>query len=220
MLFILSLTNLVWFVFASISWLRYAFLGLSFTSLFVARFFAAWLAGKLNLAKLLNQLRRKQPIARQDAWRWAKAGWLVVLVLVPFVQTTHDIVSSPFDAPAAMAQYLNAHVPKSAVIETWEPEMGFLTDHNYHFPPASLLPKAVAYIWLHAPPPAQYYNVLQAEAPKYVLVGQFGRWVQLYAPEILQTQYRLETRIGVYELYRRIDAPDQNSIGAKNAGGG
>jgi len=79
--------------------------------------------------------------------------------------------------------------------------MGFLTDHNYHFPPAALLPKAVAYIWLHQAPPAQFYALDPAHLPNYILVGEFARWVNLYPPDLLAARYRLETRIGAYELY-------------------
>jgi hypothetical protein len=105
------------------------------------------------------------------------------------------------NAPEAMATYLNENVPREALIETWEPEMGFLTDHNYHFPPPSLLNKAVGYIWLGKPSPAQEYTFVQDNLPGYVLVGAFARWVQLYPDDVLATRYKLVSRIGAYDLY-------------------
>jgi hypothetical protein len=100
-----------------------------------------------------------------------------------------------------MAAYLNENVSRQAIIETWEPEMGFLTDHNFHFPPQLLLNKAVGYIWLNGAPPAQEYDFMQANSPPYVLVGGFAQWVNLYPTDWLAKHYRLVTRIGGYELY-------------------
>jgi hypothetical protein len=101
-----------------------------------------------------------------------------------------------------MAAYLNEHVPTDALIETWEPEMGFLTDHNYHFPPQLLLNTAVGYIWLGKSSPTQEYTFVQDEAPNYVLVGGFSSWVGLYPQGWLAAHYTQVTRIGAFELYQ------------------
>ncbi len=199
-LFLLALLNLVWYVFASISWLRYAFLGLAIMSLFVARFFYDAIGWQAHLPTMLADVRRKH-FQMRDGARLVLLGWLSVMLVIPFVQNARDIVFPPFNAAASMAAYLDMHVSHDILIETWEPELGFLTDHNYHFPPASLLPKAVAYIWLNQPPPANYYDALQTRFPPYIVVGDFARWVQLYPADVLAARYKLETRIGGYELY-------------------
>ena len=98
-----------------------------------------------------------------------------------------------------MAAYMNEHVPLNALVETWEPEMGFLTDHNYDDPPHTWK-KAVGFIWLNKPLPAGEYTFVQTQSPDYVLVGGFGRWVQVSA-DGLAAHYQLETAIGGYELY-------------------
>ena len=100
-----------------------------------------------------------------------------------------------------MAEYLNAHLPTTVEIETWEPEMGFLTDHAYHYPPEDLLATAVAYIWRGGPSPSESYTFIQMEAPAFVLVGEFARWVGLYPAEVLESEYILVQTIGGYELY-------------------
>jgi hypothetical protein len=94
-------------------------------------------------------------------------------------------------------------VDKKALVETWEPEMGFLTDHNYHFPPPALLYKAVSNIWMGKPPPSDDYDFVQKNLPDYVLLGEFSRFVQLYPQNILDSQYTLVTTIGAYDLYAR-----------------
>lgn len=194
--------NLVWYVVASISWLRYAFPGLVFASLFVARFFYDLTDGfRLDVQALRQAFSQGQAALGKQALRWGLLVWLAVMIAVPLAQTSRKILSPSFDAPEAMAAYMNEHVPTTALVETWEPEMGFLTDHNYHFPPPLLLNNAVGYIWLGGDPPAAKYTFVQTEQPNYVLVGQFSRWVELYPTDVLATQYELVTSIGAYDLY-------------------
>jgi len=190
MLLILVVVNLVWYVVASISWLRYAFLGLSVSSLFVARMIHDATNGfQVNLRGGLPWLRG------------ALLLWLAAAVALPLAQTARQIVFPASNTPAAMAAYMNANVPSEALVETWEPEMSFLTDHNYHFPPALLLNRAVGYMWLNGPAPAQEYDFVQRQSPAYVLVGGFARWVQLYPQDALDARYRRVTQIGGYELF-------------------
>jgi hypothetical protein len=201
-LLILVAVNLGWYAIASISWLRYAFPGLAIASLFVARFFYDITEGfRLDRMALWETLRGEQPVFQKHALRWAMFAWLVVMIALPLGQTVQEIVSPTFNAPIAMAAYLDEQIRREALIETWEPEMGFLTDHNYHFPPPLLLNDAVSYIWLGGPPPAQYYDFMRTEHPDYVLVGEFARWVDLYSTDLLAARYRLVTSIGAYELY-------------------
>ena len=128
--------------------------------------------------------------------------WLAAMIVVPLGQTLKQIVAPPFNAPAAMAAYLDAHVPTQTLIETWEPEMGFLTDHQYHYPPQLLLNTAVGHIWLGKPSPADDYTYVQDESPEYVLIGGFSSWVGLYPRDWLAEHYTLVTQIGAYELYQ------------------
>jgi hypothetical protein len=201
-LFILIAVNLAWYVIASIGWLRYAFPGLAMASLFVARFFYDLTDGfQLPRAAWWRPQGGGQPDWIKQALRWAMLVWLAAMIVLPLGQTAREIALPGFNASEAMAAYLNENVPREALIETWEPEMGFLTDHNYHFPPPLLLNTAVGYIWLNKPSPAQEYTFVQDEFPSYVLVGAFARWVKLYPDDVLAARYRLVTRIGAYDLY-------------------
>jgi hypothetical protein len=102
-----------------------------------------------------------------------------------------------------MATYLNDNVSQDLLVETWEPELGFLTDHRYHFPPASLLADAVNQAFQDGPPVASLYQYVQAENPAYVLVGDFARAMELYPADLLASRYESVTRIGGYELFAR-----------------
>ena len=203
-LLIFVVVNLAWYVVGSIGWLRYAFPGLAIASLFVARFLRDVTGGfQFDRASLRDTLHGGQRALPKHVLRWTMLAWLAAMIVLPMGQTIPEIVAPPFNTPVAMAAYLDENVSREALIETWEPEMGFLTDHNYHFPPPLLLNTTVGYKWLGGPSPAQEYDFVQTEFPDYVLVGEFARWVELYPLDVLKTHYRLVTTIGAYELYAR-----------------
>jgi 4-amino-4-deoxy-L-arabinose transferase-like glycosyltransferase len=200
--FVLVAANLSWYVVASIGWWRYAFLGLAMSAVFVARLFHDLTSGfRPDLAATRNDAGRVASSLYDRALGSAMIVWLVALFVLPLAETMWEIVSPGSNAPEAMAAYLDEHIPSDVLIETWEPEMGFLTDHNYHFPPAMLLLDAVRQVNAGGPPVAQMYSVMQENAPKYILVGDFGRWVQVYPVDLLSEHYRSVTRVGGYELY-------------------
>ncbi len=199
----LVVVNLAWYVLGSVSWLRYAFPALAVSVLLVAKLFQDWTQDFRLRRDGNGGLPADARPGTSWALRWAALGWLAMMILVPLVQTVRQIAEKPFNAPVAMAEYVDARVPESAIIETWEPEMGFLTDHVYHYPPEELLATAVAYIWRGGPPPSGSYDFVQRQAPPYVLVGEFARWVDAYPREMLDEGYRLVVTIGGYELYER-----------------
>jgi hypothetical protein len=198
-----ALVNLAWYVFASISWLRYAFAGLAIASLFLAKFF-------IDLVELLRTRPTSRVTVGTQGNEYIRTGlvtvvgmWAAMIVLPGLLVTVLPIVRPPVNAPAAMASYLSREVPRDAVIETWEPELGFLTAHNYHYPPTGTLNVAVRHIWSGGPAPRLQYHPLEVEQPPYVVVGSFGRWVDVYPSEVLNRDYHRLTSIGEYELYAR-----------------
>ncbi|BCX02940.1 MAG: glycosyl transferase [Candidatus Roseilinea sp.] len=200
-IFLLVTSNLVWYVVASVSWIRYAFIGLSLASLFVARLFYD-LTNGLNIRALWNGIRAC-PGTRLRRWgQLALLGILVVMVIFPLGRITLNVMRTPLPDSFIMADYVNANVSHDALIETWEPEMGFLTDHRYHYPPQLLLIRAVRQIWQGGVPVSELYD-FTALSPDYVLVGEFSRWVNVYPHERLQANYEPVTSIGRYELFKR-----------------
>lgn len=213
-LFLLAALNLLWFVVASIGWIRYAFLGLALSSIFIARLFSAltdgfrfdWSAGWLGSL-----------FEAQNAPRTALFLWLVALIVIPLSKTMLDIAAPPPPYAMQMAAYLNENVPLDAVIETWEPEMGFLTDHNYHYPPNALLALAVDQVYYGGDLVREHYDFIQTEQPEYLLAGEFSKWTEIYPleehekyeeheeHEEFSAQYELIAVFGDYDLYRRVE---------------
>jgi hypothetical protein len=192
-----------WYVFASVSWLRYAFAGLAIATLFLAIFF-------VDLIQFLRTSSRHEGEAEVEGSELVRgsliavvAVWIVLIVVPSIALTARAILVPPINTPAVMAAYLSGKVPTTAVIETWEPELGFLTAHNYHYPPTGMLNVAVRHIWSGGPAPRQQYHPLESEQPPYVIVGPFARWVDVYPADVLEREYLHVTSIGGYDLYAR-----------------
>jgi 4-amino-4-deoxy-L-arabinose transferase-like glycosyltransferase len=190
--------NLAWYVVASVGWPRYAFAGLALMSLFVSRFVVdgvRWL-GEAAAARPADALRIRGMQA-------ALAVWTFAVIIPPLAAIALPIAAPPLNTPAAMSAFLEREVPTGEIIETWEPELGALTGHNFHYPPARLLNIAVRHIWLGGPAPRLEYHPLEDDKPPFVVVGSFARWVDVYPPNELEKSYSIVKQIGGYALYRR-----------------
>jgi hypothetical protein len=194
-LLLLVLTNLGWYLIFSIGWWRYMFLGLALCSLFVTRFFYDFTDGFRFTATVFKGTTEPQSFEpRRQALSVVMLVWLACIIMLPLAKTVGDIVRPPFNAPLAMAEYLTKNVPPDVLIETWEPEVGFLTDNKFHYPPNSLLAEANRHVWLNGPSPEQFYHFVQSDSPPYVLVGHFATGVGMYTPETLGERYQLVRR--------------------------
>lgn len=202
-LWMMASFNLLWYVLASISWLRYAFIGLALACIFTARFLHDLIRDfQPGLRDFWQAVTEKRPVpgavAAQGALVLAVAG----LVLGSLALNVRQVLAPAENAPMLMAAYLNQHVPMDAVIETYEPEMGFLTDHRYHYPPHSYLNKTIQFTWLGGASPGEGYDFIRKEKPGYILVGKFATWVQFYSIPEIESQYDLVTTVGPYQLYQ------------------
>ncbi len=112
-----------------------------------------------------------------------------------------------FQAPGAVAEYLNRVAGNEVVIETWERELGILTDLDYHYPDQSLLTKTHAASYRGGPLDyqlgSQYFLNVN---PDYLVEGWWARTFQIYDPEFLAEDATLIARIGEgnwrYDVYQ------------------
>ncbi|HWQ12432.1 MAG TPA: glycosyl transferase, partial [Roseiflexaceae bacterium] len=126
---------LVWYVGASLGWPRYAFPAVALGAVVVARALADLVGG-------LWRTRRAVAVA--------VGCYTALAVAVPLALTT-QLVLTPDDSAQRFATYMDAHVPRSALVATWEQELAVLTDHRYRYPPQQLLDQAVRHQWLGGP---------------------------------------------------------------------
>jgi hypothetical protein len=197
---LIAAANLGWYVLASLGWMRYAFVGLILAALLVARLWR-------DLLRAVHQAHAAgQPRAASLAV--ALHLWLAAVVVLPLAGTTAKLIRvPPADAPA-VAGWLRANVPETTIVETWEPELGVLTDHRYHYPPPAMLIHAVAHIARGGPSPATRYAFREGGAPEYVVVGAFARWVGMYGDADLQADYRPAHQEGPYTVWKRATPAD------------
>ncbi|MEI7645814.1 MAG: glycosyltransferase family 39 protein [Chloroflexales bacterium] len=185
LLLLLPILWLCWYL-VSLGWPRYAFPAVAFGALAVARL----------LADMISTLRT----GRRPILAWAVVAYAALIIATPITLSARAILQ-PDDSAQRMAAYLDAHVPTTSVVETWEPELGVLTDHRYHYPPISLLDTAVRQTWLSGP--ALRYDGL-SDRPQFVVVGSFGAWVGIYSGNTLERDYSPLYSAGNYTIYNRL----------------
>jgi hypothetical protein len=198
-IFLLVALNLGWYVVASIGWIRYAFLGLTLSSIFIARLFSDvtdgfkfdWSSGYF-----------RSFFESKNAYRFAIVIWLLAIIMIPMAKNVLKIASPGPAYAKQMLAYLNENVPQTAIIETWDPEMGFLTDHNYHYPQNALLAIAVDQVYYGGEPVQGHYDFVQTENPDYLLIGEFSKWIEIYPVDYIQENYQLLQTFGDYDLYQ------------------
>ena len=201
-LFLMIALNLVWFIVASIGWIRYAFLGLTLSSIFIARFLHSLTDG-FNIDWSGGSFRSLFEV--KNAARFALTVWLVAIIAIPLTKDVSEIAFPGPNNARLMADYLNANVPESAIIETWEPEIGFLTNHNYHYPKNELLAVAVNQVYYGGEPVRDRYSFVETENPDYILVGEFSKWTLIYPVDYVFENYQWVQTFGDYDLYQRIE---------------
>jgi 4-amino-4-deoxy-L-arabinose transferase-like glycosyltransferase len=199
-LLVFTLVGLGWFVGASVAWPRYAFMPLALAALPIARLVDD---GLRLLWRRMDRARLLAPLA---------AVALGLFITASLGGQFHRTLTAS-DAPQQMAAYLNRTLPTSAIIETWEPELGLLTDHRYHYPPPSLLDQAVRHQWLGGPPLTNYDPL--AGGADYLIIGPFARYSGIYDEAAITARYRVIATVDDYTLFQL----KQRAAGRPDSGG-
>jgi hypothetical protein len=194
---IFVLFGLTWYAFGSIGWARYAFAPLAVSTLFVAKLWRDLLYG------LSQATGRSRLGSHEDRRAWAPALLLVIALTVgfPLLTQLRTLVTAHDHSPQLAAAYLDQNVPTSDVVEAWEPELGLLTDHRYHYPPLGWLDRAVRAQWLGSAPGPAYDPIAEA-SPSYLVVGPFAKYTGIYAPTLARLSARPIASFGEYDIYR------------------
>jgi hypothetical protein len=195
---VLALVNFSWYVLLTVGWDRYAFLGLAMASLLVARLLGA----------ATDDFRLRLPApgsATRNAWllfaaRVALLAWVSLGLVASGARLAAAIAVPPPADGREMADYIDANVPTEEVVETWEPEMGFLSDHSFHFPPSRLMADAIAYAYLDGPPAYHSYPIAE---PRFFLAGEYSIITRAYDFDAMMPHYRLLKEAGAFRLYEK-----------------
>jgi hypothetical protein len=186
-----AVLGLVWYAFGSIGWPRYAFPMLAIATIFAARL----------LRDLVTAEWGETAAGMGKARAMALLVGLVFIVGYPLLIQLRDLAAASDRSPQATAAYLEATVPASSVIETWEPELGFLSDRVFHYPPSGWLDRAVRARWLEGNRPLESYDPSLEANPSYLVVGPFAKFTGIYARLLSSRGNRMLTSIGEYDIY-------------------
>lgn len=202
-LMIFILCGLALFV-TSLGWPRYAFAPLMLLAIFVARFFFDLLRGlRVTLRAVWPGLRGEKPPFSALVLLLI-VGWLLVTLPMPAYSYFQRVRTQGHNDGYLVAEWLNANVPKDALIETWEQELQVLTDHRYHYPPQIVLSHSVAEVWQDGPPTSSFYDFRDYVDPDYIIRGAFEKFSPIYLEERWQDRYEIIHSIGEYDILARI----------------
>jgi 4-amino-4-deoxy-L-arabinose transferase-like glycosyltransferase len=183
---------------SSIGWPRYAFIPAVFAAILVAR--------------LLNDL--------SDSFRFRftnlqnigqgyntsvmviMAGFIIVLIGLASYGRVQNVLKLGNDDSYHVADYLNTNVPQDQVIETWEYELGFLTNHRYHFPEQIYMSKMNEHIYFAGVEVSELYDFRSVVNPNYVIIGPYSLISDIY-PSNRLTNYSLIYSVGDYRVYKK-----------------
>jgi 4-amino-4-deoxy-L-arabinose transferase-like glycosyltransferase len=189
LLVVFVVLGLGWFALGSIGWTRYAFPALAVTAIFAAKL----------LVDAAQALRRSAAPALSAALVVVAA----LLIAAPLANTARSIVTARDRSPQQVAAYLDANVPASTVIETWEPELGFLSTRAVHYPPSGWLDRAVRAQWLGSTSTTTSdYDPIALVHPDYLVVGPFGKYTGIYAGLLSRDATAPIVSYGEYDIYR------------------
>jgi hypothetical protein len=119
-----------------------------------------------------------------------------------------DLFTPPqYQIPGIVADQLEQNIPPGAVIETWERELGILTDLTFHYPDQSMM--AYTNMAKYRGSDSGYRlgkDYFEQVRPDYVVIGFFSRLGPLYDMEYIKDNSELLGSIGSggfqYEIYR------------------
>lgn len=192
-LMIFILIGLTFFV-ASLGWARYAFGPLALLAIVGMRA-AQDLVGELPRMDALFTEARATGKAK-----WALVlGWALPALIFPIYTNISSVRSGGDNASYSAAAWVDANVPQGKLIETWEQDLGVLSNANFHYPPQIALAHAVAQMWENGPLASDEYDFREFN-PDYVIVGPFGQYTNMYPQERLSDYTLIET-IGAYQIY-------------------
>ncbi len=219
---------LAYFVFWILPIPRYLLPAAALTSIFVAKLVHDLASGLIATSRDVWPALRGYATGRSDLPATALVTLGTLVGLTSFVLLTgyelqrtirtdvldktglqsETVLTPPqLQAPNQVANYLNQNVSQTRVIETWERELGVLTDHNYHYPDQLMLAKIDSAAYRGGDQNyslgADYFNSVR---PDYVVVGWFGRLYKVYDVDYLQRTAHVIASFGDgdwrYDIYQ------------------
>jgi 4-amino-4-deoxy-L-arabinose transferase-like glycosyltransferase len=197
---------LLYFLFYSIPWPQVAMAPAVLSAVFVAKLWRdLWVSLNISWSALRRAWRDRQ--VNQLALMLAIMAVVGLAVIVPLQSKIRTDVLEADRASQEVVAFIAQTVEPGALIETWERELGIMTDRQYHYPDQSMLAKTHLAIYRNGPRDyalgAAYF---QQHQPQYLVVGWFGRWLGIYDKAYIQEHGEWLASFGPenerYDVYR------------------
>ncbi len=190
------------FYVVSVGWVRFAVPAVLFSTYFVAHLLYRLTDGyRIDWQGLRHAMLNPADLKRREMVYLIVLSFAVVAVLLPGFRLVFTTAFAGDTVPYQVVDYLDEHVPEDALIETWEMELGVISDYTFHYPPQVI--ESYANVDHRDGPTGQdVYDFRDYVDPDYVIVGTFGKMAEIYPPERL-TAYELVASIDEYDIYRR-----------------
>jgi hypothetical protein len=195
----------------SIGWVRVSIPAKMMMSLLVAQlifeltngFRPDWQALRQMVSRLWDKAAAAAEVPLAALTQIVVTGLFCIMIAVPSLRVLYYVVRSGSDDPYRVAEYLDANIADDALIETWEKELSFLSDHQFRFPPQVTEAQLHAGINRQGAPVQEVYDFRTYGEPAFVVIGPIARRASIYTPERL-ADYVLVEIIGAYEIYQLV----------------
>lgn len=203
-LLVLVTTWFAWFLILSAGWPRYLFPITLVASIFVA-------AMLIGLTTHLHLLPRHHKLASNTGTSWLNkrsitGGLVMILVMVSVSLTLRMLYRSYVkDADSSLLRvihFLNTQTPFDSLVETYDPELFFLLERPYHYPPDPLHVDLIRRFFFGEVVSIDY-DPLERD-PDYLVVGQRSNMWPLYDPVLSTGAFRLLKTFNRYDVYERV----------------
>jgi 4-amino-4-deoxy-L-arabinose transferase-like glycosyltransferase len=193
-----------WFLFFSIGWPRYAMPAVAICSLFSAKLLCDLARGSTPFAepRAFNVLRLRAAV--NNPLGTALLVLLASSVLSGLASNGFALLRAKDTSPQEFAALVSQIVEPGAVVESSEWEIDFLTNGQYHHPPANVIIESVGTVFLEK----QSLLVAQYQVPAtatYLINGPFSRLTGMYSQEgeAKLPGFKTVATAGEYELLLR-----------------
>jgi 4-amino-4-deoxy-L-arabinose transferase-like glycosyltransferase len=191
------------FYVVSVGWDRFAVPAITFSAFFVAHLLYRLTDGyHIDWNALRQSVLDKRELKQRELVYLIVISFGVVAVALPLFRTVSNTMASGDRVPYQVADYIANNIPQDTLIETWEMELGVISDHTFHYPP-QVIESYSNVDFRSGPTGKELYDFRDYVDPGYVIVGPFGKMTGIYTPERLEN-YQLVQSIGTYDIYKRL----------------
>jgi 4-amino-4-deoxy-L-arabinose transferase-like glycosyltransferase len=201
-LFFLVTSWMAWYLLFSIGWVRYLFVPVVVSSMFVS----AMLCDMFPAFSISATVRSAaDTILRLRFGRnnlFALAFVLLFALLLATVINLFSIYTTADRSSGEVAEFLNTATPPNALIETYDMELFVLLNRRYHYPPDEIQLKLNRRRFMGQKVGIDYDPM--AADPDYLVIGPMSRMWHLYDPVLETGSFRLVLERSRYQVYERI----------------